>query len=311
MSGKTGNKDLQLNLGKQLIISVTLSILFGLGWGIGLAATQSLRVNFLRFSFQIIFILLTAFQGLLLLVAYGIRLKKVRMTWLKWVYIVLGQHDKASSIDITGTLRLSSFKGRQGSGMHQQFTLGKFDDMGTDNVELKHFSSFKAPSPTSFSSSEIGTSCSHEKEEREEKKREEKWNEESEEEKEREEKREERWKEEKSEEREDQLNNSNVLATHEESPSFLHRGNSQVHEDTAESDQAKFKSLSSEDIPSSIEQRHLSQSPTGINVSITDTTTSKTYCTERTSDNHTELNTELMENGVANGRVSSSTSTQV
>ena len=258
MSGSTGNKELQLSLKKRLVIAISLSVLFGLGWGIGLAGTQSLSVDFLRYSFQIIFILLTAFQGFFLFVAYGVRLRKVRLTWLKWLYIVSGQPDKASSVDVTGTFQQSS-KGRQSPSFQRQYTLGDFEN----EVELKHFHLTKAPSSTSSLSSENGSaadSCSHEQLEQNEK-----------------------------EERECTLScYSNTHTSLEGSSSCLHRDTSEV----MVTDQTNsFTSQSSKNLSSSAEQdlQHSSPSPPNI---VTNTTTPET---KTTSDNHTELSEQLSE----------------
>ena len=100
-SQQTGNKNFKANFKKRLLLLVTLSLLFGLGWGIGLFATNSLPVHWLRFSFQIIFVVLTSFQGLFIFILYGIRVLKVRRVWLKWFYILSNRQEKAVQVDIT------------------------------------------------------------------------------------------------------------------------------------------------------------------------------------------------------------------
>lgn len=137
MSGATGNKKLQLPVRSRLVISFTLSILFGLGWGIGLATTSSIPINFVRYSLQIIFVLLTSFQGLYIFIAYGLRLKKVRLTWLKWFLIIIGQHDKALSLASHDTLRL------YGKNSQSHCVRGSFGDPCSDAVELKQFTKVK------------------------------------------------------------------------------------------------------------------------------------------------------------------------
>ena len=50
------------NIHQQLIIAVTLSVLFGLGWGIGLLATQDIHTNkTVRDLFAALFVIITAF----------------------------------------------------------------------------------------------------------------------------------------------------------------------------------------------------------------------------------------------------------
>ncbi len=101
MSTSTGNKNLQSSYKKQTMLLLTLSLLFGLGWGFGLAATRSLPITALRTIFEFAFIVLTGFQGLYLFLLYGVRLRKVRLVWLKWIYVITCQHSKAARVDFT------------------------------------------------------------------------------------------------------------------------------------------------------------------------------------------------------------------
>jgi len=65
-----------------------LSLLFGLGWGIGLIATTSIPNVGISATLQAAFILLTAFQGLLLFVMNCVRSEDARKVWVKWVYSI-------------------------------------------------------------------------------------------------------------------------------------------------------------------------------------------------------------------------------
>ena len=196
----------------------------------------------------------------------------MRLTWLKWLYIVSGQFDKAGSIDVSGALR-QSFKGRQLPSFQHQYTLGEYDNVDTTNsMGLKHFTSVQGPSPTCFSSLEIGSvscSCSHKKQE--------------------------------EKEMEETLPQDNICTTLEENPSFFHKV-------TVEAD--SFASQSSEDLPSSAEQdlQHSFPSPLNINASVTDTTTS---VTETNGSRPSDRNTELTQDGVVNSRVHSPTPSPV
>ena len=149
MTSQTGNKDLEVTFKKRLLLLVTLSLLFGLGWGIGLFATNSLPVQWLRFSFQIIFVVLTSFQGLFIFILYGIRLFKVRSVWLKWFYILSNQQDKAVQVDITlrSTYNKSSSNRAPPIPMYQ---LGSFKDEST-SAELKSYATSRTPSPPTSS----------------------------------------------------------------------------------------------------------------------------------------------------------------
>ena len=80
---------------QQLIIITTLSILFGLGWGIGLFATQDIHTNkTIRDLFAALFVILTAFHGLFIFIMHCLRSKEVRNTWKQWVFNVTGKVQK-------------------------------------------------------------------------------------------------------------------------------------------------------------------------------------------------------------------------
>ena len=70
---------------EQIIITVTLSILLGLGWGIGLLATQDIHTNkTVRDLFAALFVIITAFHGLFIFIMHCLRSKEVRHTWKGW-----------------------------------------------------------------------------------------------------------------------------------------------------------------------------------------------------------------------------------
>ena len=74
----------------QLIRAMILTILFGLGWGVGLFATQQLhQTPAVRDVISAIFIILTSFQGLYIFVIDCLRSKDVRNEWKCCVKIVL------------------------------------------------------------------------------------------------------------------------------------------------------------------------------------------------------------------------------
>jgi hypothetical protein len=87
------------NINGKLMTLLTISLLFGLNWVFAFASTQSLPVQWLRLSFQILFVLLGGFHGFYLFILYGLRLPKVRSVWLKWFYILTNQRDKANAVD--------------------------------------------------------------------------------------------------------------------------------------------------------------------------------------------------------------------
>ena len=77
---------------EQLIIVTTLSILFGLGWGIGLLATQDIHTNkTVRDLFAALFVIITAFHGLFIFIMHCLRSKEARSVWKRWFYNVSGK----------------------------------------------------------------------------------------------------------------------------------------------------------------------------------------------------------------------------
>ena len=77
---------------QQLVIVTTLSILFGLGWGIGLLATQDIHTNnIVRDLFAALFVIITAFHGLLIFIMHCLRSKEVRNTWKRCFFGVTGK----------------------------------------------------------------------------------------------------------------------------------------------------------------------------------------------------------------------------
>ncbi|XP_019850052.1 PREDICTED: hemicentin-1-like isoform X1 [Amphimedon queenslandica] len=77
---------------QQLIIAITLSILFGLGWGLGLLVTQEIYSNkTVRDLFAALFVLLTAFHGFFIFIMHCLRSKDVRKVWKKAFFGVTGR----------------------------------------------------------------------------------------------------------------------------------------------------------------------------------------------------------------------------
>ena len=77
---------------QQFSIALTLSLLFGLGWGIGLLATHTLYpVTAVRDTFAALFILLTGFQGLFIFIMHCVRSREVRREWKRWAYKAVGK----------------------------------------------------------------------------------------------------------------------------------------------------------------------------------------------------------------------------
>ena len=142
IKNETGNRSLKASYKRQAVMLITLSILFGLGWGIGLAATNSLEVQWLRYGFQIVFITLTAFQGLFVFILYGLRLQQIRKVWKKWFYIMTNQHVKAAHLDLSSSHQPIT----RSTKLNQKVRLGSFgDDSG--KIELQLYTSYRTVSP--------------------------------------------------------------------------------------------------------------------------------------------------------------------
>ena len=66
---------------KNFIIAMSLSVVLGLGWGLGLVATSSSVVE-LTVTFQVIFSIFVGMQGVLIFLLHGVRNKDARELWL-------------------------------------------------------------------------------------------------------------------------------------------------------------------------------------------------------------------------------------
>lgn len=89
---KDTSKAVKAELKKQFFVAVTLSILLGLGWGIGLPATQSfIKTGAIRDVFAALFVLLTAFQGLFIFIMHCLRSPEVCKVWAGWFKMATGK----------------------------------------------------------------------------------------------------------------------------------------------------------------------------------------------------------------------------
>ena len=91
---------------KQLIIVTTLSVLFGLGWGIGLFATQDIHNNkIVRDLFAALFVIVTAFHGLFIFIMHCLRSKDVQSVWKHWFYGATGKEFSEFTSSTVGRIR--------------------------------------------------------------------------------------------------------------------------------------------------------------------------------------------------------------
>ena len=84
--GRNGNETSTAKvIRRNVFTAVIFSLLFGLGWGVGLAATSS-DVKEVTFFFQVVFSMFVGAQGILFLIFHGFRSNDFRRVWLcsKW-----------------------------------------------------------------------------------------------------------------------------------------------------------------------------------------------------------------------------------
>ena len=88
MSGKSDLSKSKLKLRQLFIIALTLSLLFGLGWGIGFTITADIKHVPIATTLQALFIIFTSFQGLLIFFMHCVRSDDARNEWKKWFNVV-------------------------------------------------------------------------------------------------------------------------------------------------------------------------------------------------------------------------------
>ncbi len=89
---------------QQFVIAITLSLLFGLGWGIGLPATQNLQNTIeIRDTFASLFVLLTSFQGFFIFFMHCLRSADIRKQWKIWFKITTRQDYSETSTSGTSS----------------------------------------------------------------------------------------------------------------------------------------------------------------------------------------------------------------
>ena len=123
---------------RQLIIVTTLSVLFGLGWGIGLFATQDIHKNkIVRDVFAALFVVMTAFHGLFIFITQCLRSKEVRSVWKHWFYRITGKDFSDFSSLTYGRIRRPNTSRTDstsdGVNLKQYFSKQSFTSPGGDS----------------------------------------------------------------------------------------------------------------------------------------------------------------------------------
>ena len=88
ISNNSAEQSFKRKLRRQFIVALALSLLFGLGWGVGMVATTSIPVVAVSYVLQAIFILLTSFQGILIFVMNCVRSSDAQNEWKRWIKII-------------------------------------------------------------------------------------------------------------------------------------------------------------------------------------------------------------------------------
>ena len=88
---RTGGTN-QGQLWQQLKNAIVLSLLLGLGWALALPATEGINNITVRITFQVLFIIVTAFQGLYIFIMQcltGRNAVEARKEWRKWFTLII------------------------------------------------------------------------------------------------------------------------------------------------------------------------------------------------------------------------------
>ena len=85
---------------QQFLVAVTLSILFGLGWGVGLLATEKVYMSAIKDLFASLFVILTTPQGLLVFIVHCLRSRDIRRVWTSWFKSVTGKEITKLTISV-------------------------------------------------------------------------------------------------------------------------------------------------------------------------------------------------------------------
>ena len=91
---------------KNATIAFSLAILFGLGWGFGLAASGTPSEES-TFALQLLFTIFVACQGTLIFVLHGIRKAEARNEWKRWFSTAISKtpdlYSSRKKLDSTAT----------------------------------------------------------------------------------------------------------------------------------------------------------------------------------------------------------------
>lgn len=86
-------KNRKAEVKKQCRVAFTVSVLFGLGWGFGVLASQAIGVTAIRIMFNSVFTIFTVFQGFFIFLLYVVLSPNARAIWKRWI---LRKEEKSS-----------------------------------------------------------------------------------------------------------------------------------------------------------------------------------------------------------------------
>lgn len=99
-SGGDKKREMKHNL-RQYVTALTLSVLFGLGWGIGFAGTSNITMQETAWALQALFIILTTFQGLVIFIMQCVCHNDARKEWKRWAQVITCNKDSKKPKDVT------------------------------------------------------------------------------------------------------------------------------------------------------------------------------------------------------------------
>ena len=147
---KTKDKSPRALVKQQFIIAITLSVLFGLGWGIGLLATEDIYSNKIaRDVFASLFVVATAFHGLFIFLMHCLRSKDAQHVWKKWFVGVTGRQlsDLTASTFSRGTKRKRIIESRarkiSNSNYSSSFSAPVSEKKGSISIKEYDLKAFK------------------------------------------------------------------------------------------------------------------------------------------------------------------------
>ena len=145
MTGSTTEKDTFAFVRKNAMIAFSLAVLFGLGWGFGLAASGNSSEE-ATFVLQLLFTIFVGCQGLLIFILHGIRKEEARNEWKRWfstatskTYELYSGVSKAAS-----TAPLSQHTESQPTSPSSTYDMQTLSKSGTLPTEVSSETDFKA-----------------------------------------------------------------------------------------------------------------------------------------------------------------------